>query len=168
MQLIEFIKTNKIISLVILILIIYVIHLNNKVNRLSSKEHLTNCPDIDMTAIANLNKIAGDLQAGKLTVPGNLEIKGTLSVANGNMKVDSSGTVTCAWLQANEDMYVNGTLSIKNNIYFSGDRIFFGTNEDTPISITSANETGSGNGLVFYAPNIQWNGGGHHWQDIHP
>ena len=54
----------------------------DKVKELIYKTYL-----IDVTAIKNLSDIAVQLQAGSLTVPGNLTIKGELTTESGNFKL---------------------------------------------------------------------------------
>lgn len=78
----EFINNNKVLTILCLAFVLYVIYSQKQMNKLRNLEHATNtCSSADMTAIANLNKLAESIQSGsKLVIPSDVEIQGNLAL----------------------------------------------------------------------------------------
>ena len=77
------------IFLVVLLLVSYHLYMSNKIENMADvsvdiKEAIKQIYAADVEAIRNLSNVATQLQAGGLTIPGNLTIKGELRTESGN------------------------------------------------------------------------------------
>jgi microcystin-dependent protein len=98
-----------------------------------TKENMTNQPQltetrvkelinqtylVDVDAIRNLSEVATKLQAGGLTIPGNLNVKGSIKV-DGSSDIIGNSTINGACIVMGNSN-INGTCDIKGNTNING------------------------------------------------